>query len=341
MTPRLLMVAIAVAAATGCGGTQSALNPGGPASTRIAQLTWIFFSVCAIVYVLTLGAAFWALGRRRRDDDGGPQTTRRLSLMVAAATMATVATLVVLTGASVATGRGLTSPSSPGSGPSQHAPGGSVTIDVYGHQWWWDFRYQGSTAQEYVNVPNELHIPVGVPVVLNLTSRDVIHSFWVPNLHGKRDLLPGFTTKIWIQSDQPAIYRGQCAEFCGHQHAHMAFLVVAEPLGDFQSWLEAQRAAAPRPELAEAQHGRLVFESGTCVMCHTVRGTSAGSRFGPELTHVASRRTLAAGTLPMTRESLTAWVRDPQAVKPGTRMPQHPLSEKDLAALVTYLETLR
>jgi cytochrome c oxidase subunit II len=337
---RVLCLLAALALAS-CSGTQSALNPAGPAARQIAQLTWTFFAVCGVVYVLTLGAAFWALARRRRDDDTGPQASRRLQTVVTAASLVTVLTLIGLTAASVASGHGLTSPSAPGSEPSQNAPGGSVTVDVYGHQWWWDFRYQGSTAQEYVNVPNELHIPAGVPVVLNVTSRDVIHSFWVPNLHGKRDLVPGFSTKMWIQADQPGVYRGQCAEFCGHQHAHMAFLVIAQPLGEFQSWLEAQRRAAAEPADSRAQRGRQVFESSTCVMCHTVRGTAAGSRFGPELTHLAARRTIAAGTLPMTAESLTNWVRDPQAIKPGTRMPQHPFSDEDLAALVAYLETLK
>jgi cytochrome c oxidase subunit 2 len=163
----------------------------------------------------------------------------------------------------------------------------------------------------------------------------------VPNLHGKRDLVPGFTTKFWIQADQPAVYRGQCAEFCGHQHAHMRFLVVAEPLAQFQSWLEAQRQAAPAPDTAQARRGREVFESTTCVMCHTIRGTEAGARFGPELTHIAARQTIAAGTLPMSRASLTRWIGDPQSVKPGTRMPRHPFSDEDLSALVSYLETLR
>jgi cytochrome c oxidase subunit 2 len=192
-----------------------------------------------------------------------------------------------------------------------------------------------------VNSPNELHIPVGVPVVLKAMSRDVIHSFWVPNLHGKRDLIPGIETQTWIQADAPGTYRGQCAEFCGHQHAHMAFEVIAESPDQFQSWLQQQRKAAPPPSTPETKRGHDVFMRNACVMCHTIRGTDAGSRIGPELTHVAARRLIAAGTLPMTREHLSQWVVDPQAAKPGNRMPPNPLSDEDLDALLSYLETLR
>jgi cytochrome c oxidase subunit 2 len=297
----------------------------------MAAVTAWFFGVCAVVYVLTIGALVWAVARRRRASDDLPGTSRRLGVVVAAATGVTVVALVVLATYSIVAGRGLTSPSGPG----------AITVDVIGHQWWWEFQYHDVSPQDRVNVPNELHIPVGVPVVLKAASRDVIHSFWVPNLTGKRDLVPGIVTHFWIQADRPGVYRGQCAEFCGHQHAHMAFEVVAEPMDGFLAWLRNQRQPAPEPQTELQRRGRELFVGGPCAMCHTVRGTPAGSRVGPDLTHVASRRMLAAGTLPMTRGHLAGWIADSQSIKPGNRMPPNPVRSDDLHALVAYMESLR
>ena len=313
------------------GGVQSALNPAGPVAASIANLTWWFFGVCAVVYVLTMAALVWALVRRRKPSDDAPGTSTRLGWIVAGAAAVTVVTLVVLTVSSVVAGRGLTSPSGPG----------AITVDVTGHQWWWEFEYQDVSPNERVNSPNELHIPVGVPVVLKVTSADVIHSFWVPNLHGKRDLVPGMITHTWIQADRPGVYRGQCAEFCGHQHAHMAFLVVAEPMEDFLIWLRHQREGAPQPRTDAEKRGHDVFVKGPCVMCHTIRGTMAGSRVGPDLTHVAGRQTIAAGTLPTTRGHLAGWIVNSQSIKPGNRMPPNILAGEDLQALLTYIESLK
>jgi cytochrome c oxidase subunit 2 len=313
------------------GAVQSVLDPAGPQARTIAEVTWWFFGLLTVVYVLVIGALLWAVLRRRRDSDDAPETSRRLTTVVASAVGVTIATLVVLSVVSVVAGRGLTSPSGPG----------AITIDVIGHQWWWEFQYHDVSANERVNSPNELHIPVGVPVALKAMSRDVIHSFWVPNLHGKRDLIPGTVTHTWIQADRPGVYRGQCAEFCGHQHANMAFLVVAEPAEKFQQWLIQQRKGAPQPKTDAQKRGHDIFMSGPCVMCHTIRGTPAGSRVGPDLTHVAGRLTLAAGTLPRTRGHLAGWIMDSQSIKPGNRMPPNALTGDDLQALLAYLETLR
>jgi cytochrome c oxidase subunit II len=313
------------------GGVQSALNPAGPQAGDIATLTWWFLGVCTLVYVAVIAATAWAIFRRRAASDDSPETTAWLARGVVGAVGVTIVILVALTVSSVVAGRGLTSAT--GSEP--------VVVDVIGHQWWWEFQYRSSNPSELVNSPNELHIPVGVPVAIRAISRDVIHSFWVPRLHGKRDLIPGIETNMWIQADRPGVYRGQCAEFCGHQHAHMAFVVVAEPDDAFQSWLAHQRRGAPSPSNADQQRGHDVFMGGACVMCHTIRGTTAGSRIGPDLTHVASRQTIAAGTLPTSREHLARWVVDPQAIKPGNRMPPNPMSDADLQALLTYLGTLR
>ena len=314
------------------GGLQSALDPAGPQASAIAAVTWTFFAIGLVVYVLVIAACAWAIFRRRTSADSASETDDRLTWVVAGAVATTVATVIVLSAVSVVAGRGLTAPS----GDSN-----VVTIDVIGHQWWWEFQYHGVGPSELVNSPNEMHIPVGIPVVITAISRDVIHSFWAPNLQGKRDLSPGFETQMRLQADAPGIYRGQCAEFCGHQHAHMAFQVVAEPAEAFQSWLEQQRQAAASPLTAEAQHGHDVFMSGTCATCHTIRGTTAGSRIGPELTHLASRKRIAAGTLDQTRDHLAQWIVDSQSIKPGNHMPPNPLAPDDLQALLSYLETLR
>jgi cytochrome c oxidase subunit 2 len=322
---------IALAAAVGCSGNQNIFNPAGPAARDIARLGWFLFAVCGVVYLLVLAALGWAIVRRRRESDDLPQTEQRLAQTVIVAVGVTVLTLLVLSVTSTVAGRGLTSPMGPG----------AVTIDVIGHQWWWEFQYRDLTPSDFVTSPNELHIPVGVPIHVKAISRDVIHSFWVPNLHGKRDLIPGQVTNFWIQADKPGVYRGQCAEFCGHQHANMAFTVVAEEAETFQQWIQHQRHVAAEPGTEQEKRGQQVFLQSTCVMCHTVRGTSAGSRVGPELTHVASRRTLAAGTLPNTRGHLAGWVLDPQSVKPGSRMPANPLAPDDLHAVLAYLRSLR
>lgn len=330
MTARAALLVLSLPAVA-CGGVQSALNPAGPQARSIADLGWWFLAVCVVVYVLVVGALAWAVLRTPRAADELPGAKRRLGVVIAGATAVTVVILVGLTVGSVVSGRGLTAPSGPG----------AITVNVTGHQWWWNFEYQDVSPNERVVSPNELHIPVGVPVVLRVTSRDVVHSFWVPNLHGKRDLVPGMVTYTWIQADEPGIYRGQCAEFCGHQHAKMAFLVVAEPMDRFLAWLQAQRRGAPQPTTPLEKRGHDVFMSGPCVLCHTIRGTPAGSRIGPDLTHVAGRQTIAAGTLPNTRGHRAGWISDSQSIKPGNRMPPNLLGGEDLQAVLAYLETLR
>jgi cytochrome c oxidase subunit II len=324
----LLMIVVVNA---GCEGNQSMFNPQGPAARSIAGFGWLLIGISIAVYVAVLVALGWALVRRRRPDDDQPAATNQLTLAIASAVAVTAATLVTLTISSEAVGRSLTTPTGPG----------AITADVIGHQWWWEFQYRDVSPQDFVTSPNELHIPVGTNVVLKAQSRDVIHSFWVPNLQGKRDLIPGQVTSVWIQADKPGVYRGQCAEFCGHQHAKMAFVVVAEPMGAFLEWIRNQRQPAVEPATNEQRRGRELFMQSTCVTCHTIRGTDAGSRVGPELTHVGSRMTVGAGTLPNTREHLEQWVSNPQQVKPGIRMPASPLSRDDLELVITYLRSLR
>jgi cytochrome c oxidase subunit 2 len=326
-----LPLLVACAAAAGCSGNQNVFNPAGPAARSIATVGWLLITVSGVVYLLVLLALAWALLRRRRESDDSPQTERQLTRSVTAAVALTILILLVLSVSSTIFGRGLTSPRGPG----------AITVDVVGHQWWWEFQYRDITPSDFVTSPNELHIPTGVPIQIKALSRDVIHSFWVPNLHGKRDLIPGQVTNFWIQADQAGTYRGQCAEFCGHQHANMAFVVVAEPMRQFQEWIRNQRQAAAEPDTDLETRGKQVFLQSPCVMCHMIRGTSAGSRVGPELTHVGSRLTLASGTLPNTRGHLAGWILDSQSIKPGNRMPPNPLSSDDLHAVLAYLRSLR
>jgi cytochrome c oxidase subunit 2 len=331
MSGRLAAAILGAWAACGCGGMQSAMNPAGPQARSIMGVWWWFFGVCAIVYVVVIAVLCCAIARRRRPFDERPAVERRLRTTVAASVGLTVVILVALTVGSVVAGRGMEAPSGDG----------AVSVDVIGHQWWWEFQYNDVTPSDVVTSPNELHLPIGVPVVIQARSADVIHSFWVPNLRGKRDLIPGIETHTWIQADQPGIYRGQCAEFCGTQHANMAFVVVAEPRAAFEQWLQTQRKAASEPATTLARRGHEVFMTGPCVLCHTIRGTDAGSHVGPDLTHVASRRTIAAGTLPNTKGHRGGWIIDSQSIKPGNLMPPNLLSGEDLQALLAYIDTLK
>jgi cytochrome c oxidase subunit 2 len=216
-----------------------------------------------------------------------------------------------------------------------------VTIQVTGHQWWWEITYPNPQADQTVVTANEIHIPVHTPVVILTNSADVIHSFWAPNINGKRDLLPGYSSAFWIQIDQPGTYHGQCAEFCGLQHAHMGFSIVAEDANEFQAWEAQQLKPATEPTDEEAARGRAVFLTHACIMCHTIRGTDAGSKYGPDLTHLASRQMIAAETLPNTSGALAGWIVDPQRIKPGNKMAPNPLPPDDLQALIKYLQILK
>ncbi|MBW3645956.1 MAG: cytochrome c oxidase subunit II, partial [Actinobacteria bacterium] len=218
------------------------------------------------------------------------------------------------------------------------APEGALQIEVVGHQWWWEIRY----PQHGIVTANEIHLPVGRPVEFLLTSADVIHSFWIPELGGKLDLLPEDVNTLVLQADAPGVYRSQCAEFCGLQHAKMRLLAVAEPEGRFSEWLaREQRPARATASSSGAAGGEQLFADVGCASCHTVRGTSADGTAGPDLTHLASRRTLAAATVPNDREHLEGWITDPHAIKEGVEMPATELDERQRRLLIQYLEGLR
>ena len=219
-------------------------------------------------------------------------------------------------------------------------PPGAVNVRVIGHQWWWEFQYPDLG----VNTANELHVPLSdprnpTPTFLTLESADVAHSFWVPRLAGKTDLIPNRRNSMWIDPHQAGTYLGQCAEYCGTEHALMLLRVVVEPRDKWNRWIAAQRESAAQDQAVA--RGRKVFESAACVNCHTVRGTIASGTFGPDLTHLMSRETIAAGVAIDNPEYLKAWLNDPDAMKPGVLMPTMNLSDKDLDELVAYMETLR
>ena len=314
-------------------GQHSAHAPAGPQAQLLDRLGDLLYLIAAVVFVLVVVALLAAVFRRRGEGESPeePARERRMAMAVAVAAGATAATLVTVLLLSFGTGRQLTATPSPE----------ALQVRVTGRQWWWEVEYRDSVANRWATTANEIHVPVGRPVVFELRGGDVIHSFWVPNLGVKRDMIPGQETSIWFQADAPGVYRGQCAEFCGHQHAKMAFLVVAEPPDQFTAWLERQRDTARTPTDSLGRRGQEVFLSSSCVMCHAVAGTPAGSRIGPNLTHLAGRGTIGAGTLPNTRGHLAGWIVDPQQIKPGVRMPPNALEPQDLQALLAYLETLR
>jgi cytochrome c oxidase subunit II len=216
----------------------------------------------------------------------------------------------------------------------------AFTIEITGHQWWWQVRYLSDQPSRTFNTANEIHIPVGEPVRVKLASADVIHSFWIPALGGKTDLIPGQTNVTWIEADKPGIYRGQCTEYCGKQHAKMRLSVVASKPKAFDKWWNAQLKGAPPPKSETAVAGEATFIQ-KCGICHTVRGTRAQGIVGPNLSHLMERHTIAAGVLPNNTGSLAGWISNPQAVKPGSYMPQPEVSPAQLQRILAFLQTLK
>jgi cytochrome c oxidase subunit II len=216
----------------------------------------------------------------------------------------------------------------------------ALTIEVTGSQWWWKVRYLDNDPSHVFTTANEIHIPTGRPVRVKLIGADVIHAFWVPQLTGKMQTIPGQINETWLEAHEPGRYRGQCTQYCGSQHAHMALYVVAETPDDFQKWLDGQLRPAPEPASPTIAKGEHTFVY-RCGVCHTVRGTSAGGTVAPDLSHLMTRQTLAAGEIPNTIGNLSGWIADPQAVKPGTLMPNPELSGPDLQDVRSFLETLR
>jgi cytochrome c oxidase subunit 2 len=326
---------LAVLALPACSPLQSALAPEGDTARSIAALFWFFTAVCTAVWLVVMVLLAIAILRPRTAAldpalELDPAGERRMGWIVSGGLAATVVILTIFTFQSYLTNKSFAEPRPHG-----------LTIKVTGHQWWWQVNYETHDADRTFETANEIHIPVGQPVKLDFESPDVIHSFWVPNLAGKQDLIPGRYTTLTVEADHPGIYRGQCAEYCGIQHAHMALFVVAQRLSEFTHWREQQVKSAAATGNDELRHGEQVFQSSACAMCHTITGTTAGGRAGPDLTHFGSRMTIAAGTERNSLGNLTGWIGNPQRVKPYTTMPAVALTRPDLIAVSHYLESLK
>lgn len=324
---KLAWSALPITVLSGCQGDQSAMNAAGGPAIHIGHLMFGIALVCTAIWlavVIVLGWALFRKGRHQDDDARNPG----MKVIVGCAVGATAMIIASFTVASFLTTRAI-------------GGDGEIAITVRGEQWWWRITYENADQKMVFQTANEIHVPVGRDVTLRLESADVIHSLWVPSLAGKQDLVPGRVNTLLIRAEKPGIYRGQCAEFCGLQHSHMAMMVVADEPADYDRWLEQQRAASLLPGNEESNKGRSVFMSKPCAACHTVRGTDATGTTGPDLTHIASRTTIAAGLLPTTRGSLAAWIADPQTLKPGNNMPMVPLSSDELRQVSAYLESLQ
>lgn len=309
------------------------LSGAGPVAAAQARLGWWLMIVSAVV-VVVVGLLVLA-GAVRKHPGEGPDIVLRggrgLTWVVVGGMIVPAVILVLTLAFTLATNNAIAAP------PSDPA----ATVQVIGHRWWWEVRYLDRDPTKTFVTANEIHVPVGKPVRLELTSDDVVHSFWIPQLAGKTDVIPGQRNVAWIEADKPGIYRGQCTEYCGLQHANMAAFVIAEPAASFAAWEQAQRDSAMTPDDPAAAQGLAVFQKSACAACHAIRGSDALGRVGPDLTHLASRTTIAGGALENTRGNLAGWIANSQAIKPGNDMPVMNLAPNDLQALISYLETLK
>jgi cytochrome c oxidase subunit 2 len=306
----------------------------GPKADPATTLTWGLTALSLfVVVVITLLVVVGVVMRRRRGMRAADAPIEQHGDGLVWITAGLAPTLVALGATLVWTMVVLAAIDSP-----RHPP--ALTLEVTGHEWWWEVRYLGAGPGDSFATANEIHVPVGEPVKVWLKGADVIHAFWIPALTGKTETIPGRTNLTWLQADHAGVYRGQCAQYCGLQHAHMAVYVIAEPPAAFEAWRRGQMANAPPATSPETGSGQAVFQA-RCAECHAVRGTSAHGAKGPDLTHLMSRRTLAAGAVPNTTGGLSGWIANPQALKPGAKMPATYLSGPQLVELRAYLETLR
>jgi len=313
----------------------------GAAATEDRQfltLFWIFMAVCGVMYALVIAFLIAGLAHRRTEAEANVVETGRhhrshplMRTTLIGWTALIGVGLAALAIASFFADRSM----------AEAATNEKLSITLTGNQWWWDIVYNSNDASKTMRTANELHLPVGVPTRILLNSADVIHSLWIPSLGGKQDLIPGRQNDITFVPQKIGIFRGQCAEFCGTQHAHMALVVVVQSYPDFIKWWDhqLQPAVAPRTPLQLA--GYQYVTNGPCSACHNIGGTPASGTVAPDLTHLASRKSLAASTMPMSEGNLYGWVEDPQSIKPGVKMPTIGLEPDKLHAVVAYLETLK
>lgn len=337
MTRRLLPFP-ALLLTGGCAGLQSVLDPAGEQAGGLFSLLMLTLLICGPIYLLVLGFLGWSIARapNRLSDGDGPMVEpedRGLGRGLVIWAGVIVAGVTVLAVGSFVADRGL----------AAARARDAVEVRVTGHQWWWRIQYRDPATRGWIETANELHLPAGRTARIALGTADVIHSFWIPNVAGKLDMIPGRRNTIDLTPRRTGWFRGQCAEFCGAQHAHMAFDVKVDTPAQFAAWLAGQARAASAPAQADAvlARGMQVVTGGACAMCHVVRGTPAVGRAGPDLTHVGARRSIAAGTLATSRGAMQGWVAQPQAVKPGTTMPPVALSPADADAVSRYLMSLK
>ena len=329
----LALVALALLL-TACGDKelpQDALDPEGPYARQVHDLAKPVFIIAGLVFVLVQGLVIYsAVKFRRRSDDEAPVQVHgnaRMELTWTVIPAAVLAVVGVLTVGNIV--------------DLDREPTGAdvVKVNVIGHQWWWEFEY----PDHEVVTANEMHIPVGVPVAVSLTSVDVIHSFWPPKLAGKLDTIPNRNNHLTLEADKPGIYYGQCAEFCGLSHADMRLRVVAHEPAEFEEWLasNAEEAELPTEETdPEASAGAALFRQKGCASCHSVKGYAKGE-LGPDLTHLQQRKVFAGAVFDLNPKNLRAWLRNPPEEKPGSLMPNLNLTEEEITDLIAYLETLK
>ncbi len=314
----------------GCEGIQSALQPAGPSAREIAALWWSMAAGSAVILMLVVALLFYAVFSRPQRRHGRRLTPTRL--IVYGGIVLPVIVLSILVPFNIWVAAGISAPRA----------ADTLTVRVHGRQWWWQIEYDDGTPNGRFDTANEIYLPVGARVELLLTTADVIHSLWIPRLAGKIDMIPGRTNRLMIEADEPGIFRGQCAEFCGLSHAKMALHVVAVEADEFQAWLERQRADALPPATDPARDGAALFDTNGCGLCHTVRGHGAWGVVGPDLTHVGGRLTIGAGLLTTTPDHLAAWIAHNEVLKPGNLMPAYvDLDRETRIALGAYLEGLR
>jgi cytochrome c oxidase subunit 2 len=315
--------------AAGCSGSHSTFAPASVNARMINNLTIILFSIAAVVFVVVEGVLIYtALHFKRKDQQGFPKQVEGNGRIEIAWTILPAVVLLVVFFISLKTLGTL--------GYQPASAGDVLHIKVVGHQWWWEFEYPDLK----ITTANELHIPVNTTVNIDVESVDVIHSYWVPQLGGKMDAVPGHTNFTWVNADQVGTFHGQCSEFCGAQHGKMLFDVYVDTPEQFQAWVKNQQS--PIPQLTgQAAQGEQEFLKGACVGCHTIDGTTAQGKVGPNLTHLGSRFIYAGGVGINTYESMATWLANPQAVKPGTLMPNLHLSQSQIDDIVTFLVNLK
>lgn len=318
-------VVLAVAAQADA-AAPSILRPASQSAQDIRHLSLWLLVICLLVFVVVEGLLITVivLFRRRRREEDVRQVYGNSNLEFLWTLIPAILVIIIFTMTIRSMG-------------ALQLQGGEVAVKVTGHQWWWEFEYPDGK----VKLANEVHIPAGRTVNISLESADVIHSFWVPQLGGKTDMPPGHVNRATFLAATPGVYQGECAEFCGLQHAHMRFDLVVEDSARFSAWLRHQGEPAAEPLSDQAKRGQQTFLSQPCLGCHAIRGTAAAGATAPDLTHVGSRRSIGAGTLPNDPQSLERWIRDPQAVKPGVLMPAVPMTDAQRADIVAYLEGLQ